>query len=208
MTAHDPRAIDWPALHRRLEKVRITLDSSTSTPPDMRRKILERRAEKIAAVPSRPLDAGQELLVLELMILPEAYAVPAEFVVEAAPLREFSVLPRAPSFVLGIAHLRGRMMSVVDLRRFFALPGAGLTDQNRLVVLGHRGLEIAVAADEVRSVKTLSRDRIEEPLPSAGGNRASFCQGIAPGGIIVLDVPKLLSATNLERGRRSSEESR
>lgn len=197
MSDPKPHAIDWSALHRRLEVVRSALDASAKMLPEVRRAVLTQRAERVAATPAASLPPGKELRVLELVIVPETYAVPLEFVVQVAALREFSLLPKAPSFVLGVSYLQGRMICVVDLRRFFGLPDAGLTDQNRLVVLEHGELELGIVADEVRSIRALSLDDLAEPLPAmASGTRASFCKGIASGGLLVLDVPKLLASTN------------
>lgn len=177
--------------------MRRALDASANVLPEVRRAILAERAQRVAAVAGTPIAPGKELRVLELVIIPETYAVPLEAVVEVAALREFSLLPQAPAFVLGLSYLRGRMICVVDLRRFFGLPGAGLTDQNRLVVLEHGGLELGIVADEVRSIRSLCVDDLTEPLPAMGsGTRASFCRGIADGGLIVLDVPKLITSTS------------
>ena len=63
--------------------------------------------------------AGRLVEVLEFELSGERYAVATSFVTEVFPLVSFTELFCTPPFVLGITNLRGRIVSIVDLRRFF-----------------------------------------------------------------------------------------
>lgn len=191
-----PRAVDWADVHARLARARAALEGRSAPSPEERREILKRRAERAAAREDPGRRPG-ELALIEFVLAHEIYAAPREFVVEVDPLREFAPLPNVPAHFLGVTSLRGRMLSVVDLRRFFGLPNPGLTDMNRLIVLAEEGVELALIADQVRGVSRVALESVAEPLPGGNASRASFCRGIAPGGIIVLDVPRLLAAREL-----------
>ncbi|WP_009963991.1 CheR family methyltransferase [Verrucomicrobium spinosum] len=64
----------------------------------------------------------------EFALASERYAVEAKFVCEVYPLKDLSPLPSAPSFIAGMVNVRGRILPVLELRRFFDVPGRGITD--------------------------------------------------------------------------------
>src|SRR6185436_15922814 len=117
------------------------------------------------------------------MLGPARHAVAAASVREVLPLTSLTPLPCTPDFVAGIVHLRGRIVTVIDLKRFFGMPQSDLTDLNRLVVLQHGGAELAVLADRIVGVASL---RLAELEPPSGDAHAACLRGIAPGALAVL----------------------
>jgi hypothetical protein len=74
-------------------------------------------------------------------------AVEAHAVTEVVEAGAWSVLPRAPEHVLGLAQVRGRPVPVVDLARFFGLQTGTRTDVDlapRLVVVVAGSMEVAL----------------------------------------------------------------
>jgi purine-binding chemotaxis protein CheW len=189
-------SIDWTELHARLARVRSAIEDPL-VGRVQKLLILKQRSQRLA----RPLGEAQQnrpsLSVLDFWLAPESYAIPSEYVKAVAALREYSPLPNASAALVGVTCLRGRMLSILDLRRFFGLPSPGITDLNRILVLVYRDLEIGLLADRIDGVSTLFLDELGDPLPIASGGRATFCQAIAPGQRIVLDVPRLLASGGL-----------
>lgn len=57
----------------------------------------------------------------------------SEYVREIYPLKEFTPIPCTPPFVLGIINVRGQILSVIDIKKFFDLPEKGLPISTRLL---------------------------------------------------------------------------
>lgn len=85
--------------------------------------ILQERARILA----KPLDKedgdGERIEVLSFMLNGEQYAVPMKYVKEVTLLRHLTSLPGTPDFILGIIGIRGRIISVTDLRVFLIFQG-------------------------------------------------------------------------------------
>jgi purine-binding chemotaxis protein CheW len=92
------------------------------------------------------------------------------------------------------------MLSVVDLKRFFDLPDAGLTDLNKVIVLQDKGMEFGILADAIAGIRPLSAADIQTPLPHLTGLRGEFSRGIAPGPLVVLNIERMLRDKTLTLG--------
>jgi len=160
-------------------------------------RLLRERAKEFA-VEARVEDAGDgDLGIVEFMLSGERYGIECEYIRETCPLKDFTPLPCTPAFVLGVINLRGQVLSVVDIGRFFDLPCKGITDLNRVIVLSSGALEFGILADEVLGV-SLIRDRdIQASLPTLTGIRADYLKGVTNDRITVLDAEKILSDKDL-----------
>lgn len=189
------RPIDWTLVRQRLADVGSALRQDLADDPEKRREILRARARELARKPPPEAMPGASMEILEFSLAHERYAVELKFVHEAYVLRELTPLPCTPDFVLGIVVARGRILSVIDLKRFFGLPDKGLTDLNKIVVLRDAttgGMEFGVLADQVLGVCELPIVDIQPPLPTLTGVRADYLKGVTAEHLIVLDAKKLL----------------
>lgn len=189
--ARSGKAIDWSAVRRRLDAAGQRLDEEFAPPPATCLAILEARARALAAEP--PAAPGPGFDALEFLLAGEHYALETNWVREVFPLREFTPLPGTPNFVLGIVHLRGRIVSLLDLKQFFELPVQGLSDLNKVIVLGDAKMEFAILADAIVGVRRILRADLQAPLPTLTGIRAEYLLGITRQREVVLDGYKLLA---------------
>lgn len=186
-----PRApIDWGAVRHRLEVAEQQLAEEFTPSPEKCRAILEARAQALAAEP--PAAPGTGFSALEFMLASEHYALESRWVREVYPLREFTALPGTPPFVLGIVHLRGRIVSALDLKKFFELPNRGLSDLNKIIVLGNGRMEFGILADAILGTRRILDADLQAPLPTLTGIRAGYLLGITRQREVVLDGRKLL----------------
>ncbi|MGH8185237.1 MAG: chemotaxis protein CheW [Steroidobacteraceae bacterium] len=155
-------------------------------------QILRARARALAKVPEHP-QAGQTLELLEFSLAHERYAVETHYVQEVHALRELTPLPGTPAFVLGIVNLRGRIVPVFDLKKFFDLPEQGLTDLHRIIVVRGAGVELGLLADVVASVRSIGIGRLQASLPTLTGIRAQYLKGVTDERLVVLDLGRVLS---------------
>jgi purine-binding chemotaxis protein CheW len=155
-------------------------------------RILRARARALARTP-RPASAESAMLkVLEFRLASERYAVESRLVQEVHPLRDLTPLPCTPAFVLGIVNVRGRMLPVLDLKRFFDLPERGLTDLHRIILVQGNDLELGLLADVIVGVRSVETDSLQSSLPTLTGIRADFLKGVSDERLVVLDLDRIL----------------
>ena len=94
--------------------------------------------------------------------------------------------------MLGIVNLRGEILSVIDIKKFFDLPEKGLTDLNKVIVLESEDMVFGIVADAISGVRRILRTDIQPSLPTLTGIREDYLQGVTDERVVVLDAGKLL----------------
>ena len=186
-------AIDWAEVRARLEAVQAAGERAWTPGADETGRILHDRALALAAEPAGMQDLDQSIEVVEFLLAHERYAVETCHVREVYPLENLTPLPCTPAFVLGIVNLRGEIVSVIDLRKFFDLPQTGLPDLNKVIVLESGDMVFGILADVILGVRRIALAEIQSSLPTLTGIREKYLKGITPGRTVVLDAGKLLA---------------
>jgi purine-binding chemotaxis protein CheW len=167
------------------------LPENAAPPPDQPKALLEARARALAAEPRSPRADSVE--ILEFGLVDEHYAVQTVWVREVLPLRNLTPLPGNPAWVLGIINVRGKIISVLDIKKFFELPEKGLSELDKVIVLGDGTMEFGVLADFIEGIGLIQTDDLQRPLPTLTGIRAEYLMGITRQRAVVLDGGKLLT---------------
>ena len=155
--------------------------------------VLRSRARELARPAAGANVVGEQLELLEFRLADERYALETSFVSEVQPLRDLTPLPGTPAFVRGIVNLRGRVLAVYDLKKFFGLPEHGLTDLHRIIVVRGDDFEVGLLADVVTGVRRLPRESLSPPLPTLSAIATEYLEGITGDHLVVLSVARILS---------------
>ena len=189
--------VDWQEIHRRLEASCVALEKGNTNDGRAADEILRERAVMLAK-PLSPLESELEQVeVLEFLLAGETYAIESSYIRETLPLIDFTPLFCTPSFVLGITNVRGRIVSIVDLRRFFDLPGEGLSDLNRLIIVRDDSMEFGLLADSIVGIRSLSLANLQPPLATLTGIRSDFLRGVTGERLALLDMGRILADKRL-----------
>lgn len=154
-------------------------------------QIFRERARKLARVPQTQKEEDH-LEVVEFCLSQEHYALEGRYVREVYPLVDLTPLPGTPAFIIGIINIRGQILSVVDLKKFFQMPEKGLSDLCKVVVLSEGGREFGILADQVMGVTMVSLHSLQSSLPTLTGIREQYLKGVTSKALIVLDGKKIL----------------
>ncbi|MBI2354347.1 MAG: purine-binding chemotaxis protein CheW [Deltaproteobacteria bacterium] len=184
------KPFDWDSLRQRLQASREAVGRELT--PDEEKAVLRKRARALARQPMQE-EAGDGLDCLEFLLTYETYAIEMRWVAETCPLRELTPLPCTPPFVAGIINVRGRIVSVLDLRQFFDLPQKGLTDLNKVIVVHNGGMEFGILADEILGTRSIPLAEVQPPLPTLTGVREEYLKGVTAGRTAILDGARLLA---------------
>jgi purine-binding chemotaxis protein CheW len=160
-------------------------------------RILRARALALAQVGETRAAPEDYLEVLEFSLAYERYALETSFVREVYQLKEFTPLPCTPPFILGIISVRGQILTVIDLKRFFNLPDKGLSDLNKVIILRRGGLEVGLLADAVSGVRTVALPEVQPPLPTLEGISPDYLKGVTRDALIILEADKILADPKL-----------
>jgi purine-binding chemotaxis protein CheW len=154
--------------------------------------ILKARARLLAQEPKMAAVTGMFLEIIEFHLASETYGIEAMFVREIHPLKDLTPLPGVPPFVLGIANVRGQILSVVDLKKFFNLPDKGLGELNKVIILRNSRMEFGILADAILGTRSVPLDAIQTPPATVTGIGAEYLKGVTGERVILLDAQKIL----------------
>ncbi len=159
-------------------------------------RVLRERALALARIPESA--APQEgLELLEFRLAEERYAVESRHVSEVHPLRELTPLPGTPAFIRGVVNLRGRIIAVFDLKKFFALPEQGITDLHRIIVVRGEGMELGLLADVVVGVREIEAASLTPTLPTLSKIGREYVKGVNAERVVVLELERVLADPRL-----------
>lgn len=157
---------------------------------------LRQRTEQWAG--QRVSEAEVELIeLLSFSLSGELYAIGSEHVAQVLPLNHYTPLPNTPAYVLGIVNVRGRIVSVMDLRVLFELPNGHLSDRSFLLILQSPDMEFGLLIDRVLGVTQVNRASLQAGLANLSGVRANYLLGVTAEQCTVLDGARLLGDPNL-----------
>ena len=95
------------------------------------------------------------------MLEGEIYGIEVIQVQEVLRVTEIAPVPGSPDYVLGIINLRGNVVTVLDTRRRFGLPGHEITDATRIIIIESEDNIVGVLVDSVAEVVELKKSAIE-----------------------------------------------
>ncbi len=188
----NPSVIDWAEIHRRLEETRKRLDQGWTRGREEKKKILRDRARALAQAADKQEPEGF-IEVLEFLLAYERYGVESSHVREVCVLKDLTPLPGTPPFVSGIVNVRGRVLSIIDLKKFFDLPEKGLGDLNKVIILSSPEMEFGILADVILGTRRVSLNDLQPSLPTLTGIRADYLRGVTGDRLVVLDAGKVLA---------------
>jgi purine-binding chemotaxis protein CheW len=139
--------------------------------------------------------SARELHIVGFQVGRETYGVPITSLHEIVRVPEITTVPDAPDFMEGVINLRGKIVSVIDLRKRLGEKKVTSTRKNRILVVEHRGRLSGLIVDSASEVLKIPAADIE-PSPAALQEGSLNCVtglGKCRGRLIVLlDMTRLL----------------
>ena len=153
---------------------------------------------------------NHELHIVGFQVGRETYGVPITSLHEIVRVPEITVVPDAPDYLEGVINLRGKIVSVMDLRKRFGDKQATLKRQTRILVVEHSGKLAGLIVDSATEVLKIAEEDVEMPpaVFQEGGLNCVTGLGKVRGRLIVLlDMTKLLAPASLlqEKGNPESK---
>jgi purine-binding chemotaxis protein CheW len=191
------KKVDWTEVHRHLEATTAAMERVMTPGIDDKKRLLKERARTLAQEDVQVYAGLQYLEVVEFRLAGEVYGIETSYIREVYPLKELVPIPGTPPFFLGITSVRGQILSVIDIKRFFDLPDKGLTELDKVVIVRSGEVELGIRADVVLGMWSIPRGDIQPSLPTLLGVRDKYLRGVTKDAVIILDIQKLLADENL-----------
>ena len=138
---------------------------------------------------------------LTYVLAEETYGVEILTVREIFGMMGITAIPRTPEYVKGVINLRGKVITIVDLRLKFGMQEVEHTEQTCIIVMYVGDMEVGVVVDRVSEVLDVSSADID-PAPSFGtAVNTEFILGMGKtdGQVtILLDIGMVLSRWDKE----------
>ena len=136
----------------------------------------------------------QQIVVFDLAN--ESYGIDINAVSEIIRMKDITKVPRTAEFVEGVINIRGKVITVVDMRKRFGLADVEQTKDSRIVVVDINGLNIGMVVDAVNEVMRISESSVEPPSSVIIPEESDYLRGIAKLAdkmIILLDLNRVLT---------------
>ncbi len=141
---------------------------------------------------------NRELHIIGFQVGRETYGVPITSLHEIVRVPEITPVPDAPDWVEGVINLRGRIVSVIDLRKRLGQKDPALSKRTRIMVVQQNGRLCGLLVDSASEVLKLPSSDIQ---PSSAVFQQSLQSCVTGLGkvhgrlIVLLDMAKLLESS-------------
>jgi len=186
------KKIEWDEVHRRLERTQEVLERGLAPTLKEKKRILKQRAKALSREPEMEEETQDYIEVVEFLLANEKYGIESSYVREVYPLTEIVSVPCTPSFLLGVINVRGQILSVIDIKKFFDLPEKGLADLNKVIIIRNEKMEFGILADVILGTLSIPLNELQVSLPTLTDIRAKYLKGVAKERVTILDAEKIL----------------
>lgn len=138
---------------------------------------------------------NSDLHIVGFRVGRETYGVPITALHEIVRVPEITAVPDAPEYMEGVINLRGKIVSILDLRKRLGATQLTPSKRNRILVLEHNGRLSGLIVDSASEVLKIPESDVEPPPTDflEGGLNCVTGLGKHQGRLIVLlDMAKLL----------------
>lgn len=132
----------------------------------------------------------------------ETFGVPISLVHEIVRVPEITAVPDAPDCIEGVINLRGKIVSVVDLRKRFGEKEVSSSKKNRILVVEVEGRLVGLVVDSASEVLKIPPSEIDAPPNVFEQGELNYVTGVGKlhGRLVILvDLTKVLQRGELKR---------
>jgi len=121
------------------------------------------------------------------------YAFPAKQIIEIVQLPALSILEKMPDYIVGMMNLRGKIINVIDLRKFLGIPQIPYSSDHQVLIIKSYDKTIGIITDFVSDVIQFDTQNLEK-LPY--NSQEKYISGIyknLDNIVALLDLDKITS---------------
>jgi len=168
-------------------------------------ELLRSRARELAAKDHDKIsDEGTRKEMLVFLLSGEHYAIETSFVTEALNIYDITQIPGMPAHLNGVMNVRGRIIPVVNLKKFYSLKEEGIIASTKALILREETYEVAILTDAILPTRWIRESNIK-PVPSnLRGVGIENLLGVTEDALIILDGNSLINKLQYSLTNRKS----
>jgi len=126
---------------------------------------------------------GSDTMLIATFLLGDAaFGIDARLVHEVVKTGEITKVHRAPSFIVGIRNLRGRIVTVIDLSVKLRLGSVRMNDKSRILIVEIQNEAVGLLVDSIAETVSITADEISEAPPILNEAQSKAVQGVVQKG--------------------------
>jgi len=145
---------------------------------------------------------AKDLQLVGFRVGKEIFGVPINLVHEIVRVPEITAVPDAPECIEGVINLRGKIISIVDLRKRFGETQIEPSRKNRILVAEIDHKMVGLIVDAASEVIRLAEAEIEAPPEVFEESDVKYVTGVGKLNgrlVILIDLTKILQKGELRR---------
>src|SRR5437588_5290300 len=145
---------------------------------------------------------NRELHIVGFQVGRETYGVPITSLHEIVRVPEITAVPDAPDYIEGVINLRGKIVSIIDLRKRFGEKEISRNKKNRILVAEVEGKLVGLVVDAASEVLKMPHGDIEDPPNVFEEGELNYVTGVGKLKdrlIILIELAKILQKGELRR---------
>lgn len=149
----------------------------------------------LATVQSEVQTQMDEEQLVTMTVDGQLFGIPILKVQDIVEPTQITTVPLAPAAIAGVLNLRGRIVTVIDLRECLGSP-AVKRDRLMSVTVEHKGDLYTLLVDSIGDVRSVPRRNFDKPPSTLEDRMRKLCSGIfrlENDLLAVLDVDRVLS---------------
>lgn len=124
----------------------------------------------------------------------QRYAIEIIYVNEVYSIKNVTILPCTPSFIVGIMNFRGKIISVIDIRNFmgFTVKKIDADNVKKVIVVNIDEIEVGIAIDDILGCRDIDLSEIQKNVLTITNSNTEYFKGVTKERSIVLDIKNII----------------
>lgn len=127
----------------------------------------------------------------------EKYIIYSSVISEVLHSRSLTFLPCSLDFIAGIINIRGRIISVVDIKTFLGLNKTADAGKSKIIVLDNGEIEFGILADEIIGNVKINIEKLQKSTSFETVQSKGFIKGLTFSGEVVLNAEKIMRSKKI-----------
>jgi purine-binding chemotaxis protein CheW len=163
-----------------------------------KRDILKQRAIANSITEERNTEEiTNPLYLLSFTLLSNHYAFETKNISEVLHIKAITRVPGTPDTIEGVINLRGSIVPVINTRELFSVGTKGLTEQNRLIILSGKEIDLGIICDSINGIITTDLSNIAPVPANLTKSLESYAKGVIQNNTLLLDSVKILTSPKI-----------
>ncbi|WP_328597173.1 chemotaxis protein CheW [Curvivirga aplysinae] len=165
----------------------------------------------IALADSRELAMIDEEQLVTMTVDGQAFGIPILMVQDIVEPDQITPVPLAPGAIAGVLNLRGRIVTVIDMRELLGSRSVDDNEKQMSVTVEYKGDLYTFLVDSIGDVRSLPRKSFDKPPATLDENLRRLCSGVfrlEDDLLVVLDVERMLEEETIMKTPRRTRKRR